>query len=480
MTISAQEQPVRRELDALSEVILAVNRASDLQAGMREVLDTTIRVMEFEGGGIYVVDDGGRTATVRYHHMLPQEFVDAVGTVDVETTPYRTLFLDQEPLFLTHYDRIHPGHAEQWGWKSVASVPLMDGLDVVGALNVVSKTRHTFSDDEQTLLLSIGREVGFAIAKAKVDARMRADETNLRRFFEASQDMLFVLGETGEVLYVNPAVAERLGYSEAESLGMSVLDFHADDSRDDVQRVVAEMLAGETSHCAIPLVTKEGHMVPVETRVSRGLWHGEPAIYGTCRDVSVERLLEATTQAMNAVSELRDPYTAGHERRVARIAELIAVEMGLPAAEVAIIRFAGAIHDVGKAAVPVDILCKPGHLSMAEYSIVKLHSEIGGEILRPMAHLAPIPEIVRQHHERIDGSGYPDSLKGDEIMLAARIIGVADIVEAMSAHRPQRPALGLDAAIDEIRKERGVTLDADVVDACVRVREAGLLVLDKL
>ena len=135
---------------------------------------------------------------------------------------------------------------------------------------------------------------------------------------------------------------------------------------------------------------------------------------------------------------------------------------------------------MGKAAVPVDILCKPGHLSMAEYSIVKLHSEIGGEILRPMAHLAPIPEIVRQHHERIDGSGYPDSLKGDEIMLAARIIGVADIVEAMSAHRPQRPALGLDAAIDEIRKERGVTLDADVVDACVRVREAGLLVLDKL
>ena len=480
MDVSTREKPAQRELDGLSEVILAVNRAEDLQAGMREVLDATIRVMQFEGGGIYVVDDGGRSATVRYHHMLPQEFVDAVGTVDVETTPYRTLFLDHEPLFLTHYDRIHPGHAAQWGWKSVASVPLMEKDKVVGALNVVSKSRHTFTEEEQTLLLSIGREVGFAIAKAKADARLRADEANLRRFFEASQDMFFVLSEVGEVLYVNPAVAERLGYAEAESLAMNVLDFHPADSRDDVQRVVGEMLAGNTSLCTIPLVSKEGHMVPVETRVSQGLWHGEPAIYGTCRDVSVERLLEATTQAMNAVSELRDPYTTGHERRVARIAELIAVEMGLPANEVSIIRFAAAIHDVGKAAVPIDILCKPGHLSMAEFSMVKLHSEIGGEILRPLAHLAPIPEIVRQHHERIDGSGYPDGLKGDEILLAARIIGVADIVEAMSAHRPYRAALGVEAAIEELRAQRGVTLDPDVVDACVRIWEAGLLDPDRL
>jgi PAS domain S-box-containing protein len=349
---------------------------------------------------------------------------------------------------------------------------------VVGALNVVSRTRHAFSDDEQTLLQAIGQEAGFAIAKARADERLRASEANLRQFFAASQDMLFVLAEDGSVVFVNPAVERRLGYAMSESLTMNVLDFHPAASRDDVLRVVADMLAGDVDVCNIPLVSKEGRMIPVETRVSRGDWGGETAIFGTVRDVSAERLLEATTRALAAVGELRDPYTAGHERRVSRLAELIAVELGLPEEQVTTISFAAAVHDVGKAAVPVDILTKPGRLNDAEFGVIKLHSEVGHTILKPLAYLGPIPEIVRQHHERLDGSGYPDGLSGDDIMLEARIIAVADIVEAMSAPRPYREALGLDTAMEEIGRLRGTALDAAVVDACVRINEAGLLDLD--
>ena len=460
-------------LDALSRVILAVNRAADLQAAMREVLDETITAMGFDGGGIYVVDRETHSATVRYHHMLPARFVDEVGTVDIEAAPYRQLFLDSEPLFLSHYDRLRPDLAEEWGWRSVASVPLTDGEDVVGALNVVSTEHHRFTEDERTMLVAIGRETGFAIVKAKADERVRSNEANLRRFFECSRDMLFVLGALGDVLYVNPAVPDRLGYTEAECLTMNVLDFHPPEAREDVLRVVGEMLAGTVSFCDIPLMSKDGRRVPVETRVSQGEWGGDTAIFGTCRDVSIERLLEATTGALNAVGELRDPYTAGHERRVSRIAERIARTMELPQDQVDIVRFTAAIHDVGKAAVPLDVLCKPGPLTPAELTMVKLHAEVGAEILHPLADVGPFPQIVRQHHERMDGSGYPDGLAGDDIVLEARILAVADVVEAMASHRPHRPALGVEAAMEHLARERGVTLDADVVDACLRLHRDG-------
>jgi len=210
MTTTNERLGAATGLDALSRIVLAVNRTDDLQAAMREVLDATIAVMGFDGGGVYVVEPGARMATVRYHQCLPADFIDEVGTVDIDVAPYRTLFLDREPLFLVNYERLRPDRAARWGWKSVASVPLLHRGDVVGALNVVSRTRHTFSDEEEALLQAIGQEVGFAIAKAQADERLRTSEANLRQFFAASQDMLFVLAEDGSVVYVNPAVERRL------------------------------------------------------------------------------------------------------------------------------------------------------------------------------------------------------------------------------------------------------------------------------
>ncbi|HEY6094792.1 MAG TPA: HD domain-containing phosphohydrolase [Gallionellaceae bacterium] len=184
--------------------------------------------------------------------------------------------------------------------------------------------------------------------------------------------------------------------------------------------------------------------------------------------------LEDTVQSIAAMVDMRDPYTAGHQRRVADLAAAIATEMGLPADRVHGIHLAGIIHDLGKIQIPAEILSKPRKLNEVEYSLIKLHPQSGYDILKNIDFPWPIAQMVLQHHEKLDGSGYPQGLKGDQILLEASIIAVADVVEAMSSHRPYRAGLGLDAALEEIGKGRGVHYPAEVVDACVRLfREKG-------
>ena len=187
---------------------------------------------------------------------------------------------------------------------------------------------------------------------------------------------------------------------------------------------------------------------------------------------NVERLRKVMTgviRAIDVIVETRDPYTAGHQHEVARLATAIATEMGLPADTVEAIYVAASIHDLGKIYVPAEILSKPGRISDIERGIIRTHPQVGYDILKSIDFPWPIAEIVLQHHERMDGSGYPQGLKSNDILLEARIIGVADVLEAMSAHRPYRPALGIEMAIDEITLHRALLYDEDVVDACLSI-----------
>lgn len=192
---------------------------------------------------------------------------------------------------------------------------------------------------------------------------------------------------------------------------------------------------------------------------------------------SYQRLLssmERTIEAIAATVELRDAYTAGHQRRVAALATAIAQEIGIPDDEVRGIYLAGTIHDLGKIQIPGKILVKPARLTDLEFQLIKTHSRAGYDILKGIDFPWPIAQMVLQHHERMDGSGYPDGLKGEEIVIGARIIGVADTVEAMFSHRPYRPGLGIAAALAEVMKNRGKLYDPQAVDACVRLfREKG-------
>ncbi len=176
--------------------------------------------------------------------------------------------------------------------------------------------------------------------------------------------------------------------------------------------------------------------------------------------------MEGIIQAMAMTTEMRDPYTAGHQRRVAKLASAIAQEMGLTEDEVDGIRLAGIIHDLGKIYVPAEILSKPGHISDIELSIIRTHPQVGHDILKTIAFPWPIALMVQQHHERLDGSGYPLGLDRKDILLGARIISVADTVEAMASHRPYRPSLGIDVALEEVNKNQGKFYEPKVVEIC--------------
>jgi putative nucleotidyltransferase with HDIG domain len=234
------------------------------------------------------------------------------------------------------------------------------------------------------------------------------------------------------------------------------------------------------------IVRRDGEVrhVLARIRVSRDATGRVTVYYGANQDITkrkeaaeklestlgnLRKAIGGTIQAIVQVVEMRDPYTAGHQRRVADLARSVATEMGLPPDVIEGIRIAAAIHDIGKVAVPAEILSKPGKLTQNELELIKDHSLTGFDILKHVEFPWPIAEIIYQHHERLDGSGYPRGLKGDDVLLEARIIALADVVEAMASHRPFRPARGIDAALDEIEEHRGTLYDPEGVDTCVKL-----------
>jgi PAS domain S-box-containing protein len=187
---------------------------------------------------------------------------------------------------------------------------------------------------------------------------------------------------------------------------------------------------------------------------------------------SFEKLQKAISAIIDVIVmavEMRDPYTSGHQKRVANLAIAIATDMGLPSDLRQGIHMAGMIHDLGKISVPAEILSKPTKLTDMEFNLIKIHPQSGYDILKDIDFDWPIAQIVLQHHERMDGSGYPNLLKNGQILLEAKILAVADVVEAMASHRPYRPALGIDAALKEIEKNKGILYDEKTVEVCVKL-----------
>jgi putative nucleotidyltransferase with HDIG domain len=183
----------------------------------------------------------------------------------------------------------------------------------------------------------------------------------------------------------------------------------------------------------------------------------------------MKKMLSQTVSSLATALEMKDPYTAGHQKKLVILATAIAKEMGFSDDQIEGISVAGNLHDIGKINVPSEILSKPGKLSELECMIVKTHSLTGYEIIKEIEFPWPVAEIVLQHHERIDGSGYPRGLAGDEILIEAKILAVADVIDAMASHRPYRPSLGVDAALEEISQNKGILYDPEVVDACLKL-----------
>ena len=286
--------------------------------------------------------------------------------------------------------------------------------------------------------------------------------------------------------YVNYLFEELTGYTEEELLNADPLSLVYPKDRQLVRRMAIENLKGRQG--PIPyeyrFVRKNGDIIWVLERVTSTEYRGKRATVGSFMDITERKLdeeelkqglkrlrqaMEGAVQAMAVIVESRDPYTAGHQRRVTTLACAIATEMGLSQTQIDGIRMAASTHDIGKIYVPAEILSKPGKLAEIESSIIKTHPQVGYNVLKEIEFPYPVAQIVLQHHERMDGSGYPAGLTGDYILLEARILGVADVVEAMASHRPYRPAMGIDKALEEISRYKGMLYDPEAVDACLRL-----------
>ncbi len=338
-------------------------------------------------------------------------------------------------------------------------------------------------------LIIEGRLAGFSVIIQDItqlkqaEAALKESGQRYRSLFQHNPNAVYSLDLQGRFTSINAAAVMLSGYSEAEAEKMSLQQIIAPEHLETVRRHFARACGGEPQAYELAIITKNGKKIDCFVTSTPIIIDGKViGVYGIGEDITGRKqsakdlkaalekassTLDGTIEAIAMMSELRDPYTAGHQRMVSQLAVAIAEELSLEQNQVQDLAVAGLLHDVGKVYVPSEILSKPGKLTNLELGLAKAHAEASYNIVRSIKFSGPIAHIVWQHHERIDGSGYPQGLVGDQIMLEARILAVADVVEAMVSHRPYRPALGLDKALDEITRNRSILYDAQVVDACL-------------
>lgn len=374
-------------------------------------------------------------------------------------------------------------------YASSAAIPLVYENRVFGALNVYATILDSFDEEEIDLLCEVGQDIAFAFHNIELEEERKQAEKALResdRRFKTILDsmqtgILMIDAETHVIVDGNPAAIAMIRAPKQEIVGHVCHKFicPAEEGKCPITDLGQAVDKSESL-----LINANRESIPVLKTVALIILGGHRHLVESFLDIterkraeeelkqSLERLrrtLEGTVHALAATAERRDPYTAGHQQRVTQLACAIAAEMNFPEEQIEGIHMAGLLHDIGKISVPSEILSKPGRISENEFNIIMDHSQFGHDILSRVEFGWPMAQIILQHHERMNGSGYPQGLSGEGILLEARILGVADVVEAMASHRPYRPALGIDKALEEISQKRGVLYDPKVVDACLRL-----------
>jgi PAS domain S-box-containing protein/putative nucleotidyltransferase with HDIG domain len=326
--------------------------------------------------------------------------------------------------------------------------------------------------------------------RKRKEKELRESQDRFRFLVDNMLDAAVIVDRGGKTLFANKAAADLVGIKSPEDgIGMNIGKFIHPDWR---KSVIRNYIVAKKGHDKIlseyKIVTPTGEEKDVEGLGTNIMFKGMPAYIATLRDITerkraekqirdgiirLSKNLEETVISLASAFEMKDPYTAGHQRRVTEIVSAIAKEMDMDRNRFQGLRLASLVHDIGKINVPAEILSKPGKLTDPEFQLIRTHAEAGYNILKKINFPWPISRIVLQHHERMDGSGYPKGLSGQEILLEARIIAVADVIEAMAGHRPYRASLGMDLALKEIEENRGLLYDKDVADICLKLFHSG-------
>jgi PAS domain S-box-containing protein len=307
-------------------------------------------------------------------------------------------------------------------------------------------------------------------------------EDRYRHICETAGDGILLLEKSkGAITHANLAVKAMLGYSRKECIGKKLTDIGFAEGKCDIQEILRTLeREGIIYYNDTSIKNKAGQAIDVDVFMINNSRFVQCNVRDITRRKQTEddikqnflrtrKALEETIHAISSLAERRDPYVAGHQHRVADLARAIATEMGLTTDRIESIGLAAAIHDIGKICIPADILCRPAKLTDTEFSFIKTHAKSGFDILKDIEFPWPIARMIIEHHERLNGSGYPKGLSKDSTLLESRILAVADVVEAMNSRRPYRPSLGIDAALNEITGNKNILYDPEVVDACLRV-----------
>jgi len=391
---------------------------------------------------------------------------------------------------LPHKKGLPPSHARV---IRELVVPVFRGDRIVTILGVGNKGSDYNESDIRTA--SFFADLAWDIAERKqAEMALQQSEEKYRSIFENSTEGIYQSTPEGRFISVNPALAHMYGYDSPEEMMAAIVDIGSQlyvytEERIRYKNILEKFGTVLNFETQSPKKNGEVMWVSLNAREKRNA-DGDIKCYdGFVKDITSRKMAEIdlektaeklkkslmnTIQALSVTVEIRDPYTAGHQKRVSKLTRAIAQGMDLPKDTVDNICMASIIHDIGKLSLPAEILSKPGKLADIEFSLIKAHSQSGYDIIKDIGLPYPIAEMVLQHHEKIDGSGYPRGLKNGQILLESKIITVADVVEAMASHRPYRPALGIDAALEEIEKYKGILYDPAVVDMCLELfRERG-------
>lgn len=469
---------------------------------LQYIIESLVKRLDFDRGIImlankqkdrlvYTVSYGYNPKNEDYLHNI-QFHLDNPQSKGTAVTSFRT----QKPFLVNDLSDIEHDLSRKsldfvntMGSRSFICVPIVYKGESMGVLIVDNvQSRKPLSQTEMSLLMGIAPQIGISIKNAISHQKIKESEECFRSLSENAPDIIYTLGIKGKFTYINPAVEAILGYRPEEIIGKYFIDIVR---KEDVYRCITifkqvrdhqQTLKEETgtllhkdgteryfSFSCAPNFDSESHFIGVV-----GTFKNMTDIRKSEMELkkSFEKLqsvMSSTIDAISIIVESRDPYTAGHQRRVTQLATAIAGELALSKEKIDLIRMGSLIHDIGKIYIPSEILTKPMKLNDIEYAMIKSHPEVAQKILKQVDFIPTVVDMVYQHHERIDGSGYPRKLKRDDILIEARILAVADTVEAMATHRPYRPSLGIEKALEEIKNQRGILYDEAVADACLKL-----------